>query len=193
MDGYDEAEILDRAKSGDRDAFEQLVRHHQRRIYVTALHLMGNHSDADDVAQETFLRAYRALSRFDGRSRLSSWLHRIAINTALNHLRGRQRRGGLAHRARAEPIVPESVARGASSPEQHREVGQRCSSVLRAFGELSVPLRTTLALAVLEEMPYRQIAEVLEIPEGTVSWRVKEARKKLRAALSAVESVIDED
>src|SRR5207244_5877002 len=78
---------LDRARKGDRAAFGRLVRLHQRRVYAAVLHIVGNHGDADDVTQETFVRAYRGLAGYDGRAEFSTWVYRIAINTALNFLR----------------------------------------------------------------------------------------------------------
>ena len=154
-------ELAQRAKDGDREAFAELVRKHQRRAYATAMHLMGQHSDADDVVQEALLRAYRGLPGFDGRAAFSTWLHRIVVNVALNHLRARRR-----------PTLP-------------LEAWQ----VLRALSELSPPLRVTLVLATVEDMPYREIAETLGVPEGTVAWRVNQARKVLRQRLKEMSEV----
>src|SRR3954464_15830318 len=98
----DEDPDLDRAKQGDREAFGRLVRRHQRRVYLAALHILGNHSDADDATQETFVRAYRGLAAFDGRAELATWLYRIAVNTALNALRSGKRGAALSARGGAE-------------------------------------------------------------------------------------------
>ncbi len=84
----EEADLLVRARKGDTSAFGALVRRYQRRVYATALHLTGNHSDADDVAQEAFVRAFRGLVSFDGRADFFTWLYRITVNTALNALLG---------------------------------------------------------------------------------------------------------
>ena len=92
----DEDPDLDRARQGDREAFGRLVRRHQRRVYAAALHILGNHSDADDVTQETFVRAYRGLATFDGRADFFTWLYRITVNTALNALRSDKRGAALA-------------------------------------------------------------------------------------------------
>src|SRR5262245_54623685 len=92
----DEADLLARARQGDATAFGALVRLHQRRVYAAALHVTGNHSDADDVTQEAFVRAYRGLGTFDGRSDFFTWLYRIAVNTALNRLRSTRRASALA-------------------------------------------------------------------------------------------------
>ena len=87
----DEDPDLGRAREGDREAFGRLVRRHQRRVYAAALHILGNHSDADDATQETFVKAFRGLPQFDGRADFFTWLYRITVNTALNTLRGGKR------------------------------------------------------------------------------------------------------
>src|SRR5215475_8016475 len=98
----DEGDDLDRARLGDREAFGRLVRRHQRRVYSAALHILGNHSDADDATQETFVRAFRGLPQFDGRADFFTWLYRITVNTALNALRSDKRSSGLNQRGGAE-------------------------------------------------------------------------------------------
>src|SRR5262252_5038448 len=113
----DEDPDLDRARAGDREAFGRLVRRHQRRVYAAALHILGNHSDADDVTQETFVRAYRGLAGFDGRADFFTWLYRIAVNTALNVLRGDKRGTALQQRGNIESDHlggrPEALGRSA--------------------------------------------------------------------------------
>ena len=181
----DEDPDLDRARQGDREAFGRLVRRHQRRVYAAALHILGNHSDADDATQEAFVRAYRGLATFDGRADFFTWLYRITVNTALNSLRGgkrgdalaaaRQRRGAARRRAAGG-----ARAAGAGSLPRRRSRPVEVARVLAAIAELSPSLRVTLVLATIEELPHKQIAEILEIPEGTVAWRVNEARRLLR-------------
>src|SRR6478672_1764100 len=98
----DEDPDLDRARNGDRDAFGRLMRRHQRRVYAATLHILGNHGDADDATQETFVRAFRGLPSFDGRADFFTWLYRIAINTALNAMRGDKRGAALSEKSGAE-------------------------------------------------------------------------------------------
>src|SRR6267143_1029753 len=116
----DEETDLDRARQGDREAFGRLVRRHQRRVYAAALHILGNHSDADDVVQETFVRAFRGLQGFDGRSDFFTWLYRITVNTALNALRGGKRGSALAQRGSVEAAHvggrPEALGQTAHDP-----------------------------------------------------------------------------
>jgi RNA polymerase sigma-70 factor (ECF subfamily) len=185
----DEDPDLDRARQGDRDAFGRLVRRHQRRVYAAALHILGNHSDADDATQETFVRAFRGLSTFDGRADFFTWLYRITVNTALNTLRGGKRGAALTQKSGAEAAHvggrPEALGQGATDPAKKIQQSAEVERVLAAVAELSPSLRVTLVLATIEELPHKQIAEILEIPEGTVAWRVNEARRLLRLRLQA--------
>ena len=190
----DEDPDLDRARSGDREAFGRLVRRHQRRVYAAALHILGNHSDADDATQETFVRAFRGLPQFDGRADFFTWLYRITVNTALNSLRGGKRGTALAQKGGTEAAHvggrPEALGASVPDPSQTAERTAEVTRVLAAIAELSPSLRVTLVLATIEDLPHKQIAEILEIPEGTVAWRVNEARRLLRIRLAAPEPAV---
>jgi RNA polymerase sigma-70 factor (ECF subfamily) len=189
----DEDPDLGRAREGDREAFGRLVRRHQRRVYAATLHILGNHSDADDATQEAFVRAFRGLSSFDGRADFFTWLYRIAVNTALNTLRGGKRGAALAQRGGAEAAHvggrPEALGQDGQDPSHKTQQTAEVQRVLGAISELSPTLRVTLVLATIEDLPHKQIAEILEIPEGTVAWRVNEARRLLRQRLGLVEPV----
>jgi len=175
-----DAELVHRARRGDHGAFEALVKKFQERVYRTAYHMTRNHGDADDVAQESFLRAYRGLAGFDERAEFGTWLHRIVINAALNTLRARRRRG------RTEPAeVAEALPARETDPAERTEAREEAEELLAALESLSPTLRDTLIMATLEDMPYKEIAQTLGIPEGTVAWRVNQARKTLRKRLAA--------
>jgi RNA polymerase sigma-70 factor, ECF subfamily len=193
----DDADVLTRAKRGDRGAFGALVRKYQRRVYATALHITGNHQDAADVAQDAFIRAYKGLARFDERSDLFTWLYRITVNTALNHLRSRKRVDNLARAGATEVAAeggrPEKLGDEGRTPREWLELHERYRRVLEEVGALSPSLRITLLLATVEGKAYREIAELLEIPEGTVAWRVNEARKQLKQRLAGERSDEDPD
>lgn len=190
-DSADEDPDLEKARQGDRDAFGRLVRRHQRRVYAAALHILGSHSDADDVTQEAFVRAYRGLASFDGRADFFTWLYRITVNTALNALRSGKRGAALSNRGLAESSHvggrPEALGQVGQSPAQRTLQASEVTRVMEAVAALSPPLRVTLVLATVEELPHKQIAEILEIPEGTVAWRVNEARRLLKLRLAAPE------
>ncbi|HTE55345.1 MAG TPA: sigma-70 family RNA polymerase sigma factor [Kofleriaceae bacterium] len=182
----DDAQLIASAVRGDRQAFADLVRKYQRRVFGIALHITGNRSDADDVAQDSFVKAYRHLADFDGRAELFTWLYRITVNSALNHLRGDKRADRLARAGEAAGAGARPERAGSDrvrTPHEWLEVSERLRRVLEEIAGLSPVLRVTLVLATVEQLPYKRIAEIMDVPEGTVAWRVNEARKQLRDRL----------
>ncbi len=179
-----EAELLEAAQGGDRRAFSRLVRVHQRRVYACAVQMLGDGGDADDAVQETFLRAWRAIARFDGRSQLSTWLYRVCVNVCLNHIRKRKRHDAADL---GDPKIPEPKAdptQGGSDPRRVLEVQQLQGQIASALDGLSESLRTTVIMVLVEGMPQKEAAAVLGCSEGTVAWRIHEARRRLRLALA---------
>lgn len=179
-----EAELLAAAQEGDKRAFGRLVRMHQRRVYACAAKMLGDGGDADDAVQETFVRAWRALARFDGRSQLSTWLYRVCVNVCLNHIRKRKRHDASDI---GDPRLPEPSAdptQGLNDPRRALEARQLQGRIAGALDGLSESLRTTVILVLVDGMPQKEAAEVLGCSEGTVAWRIHEARRRLRLALA---------
>jgi len=182
-DRKEEADLLARAQAGDQPAFGRLVRMHQRRVYACALQLLADSGEAEDAVQETFLRAYRAIAKFDGRSELSTWLYRICMNVSLNILRKRRR---AATTDIADPRIPEPVAdptQGETDPRRAVESAQLYGKLAQALDSLSPSLRSTVILVCIQGVPQKEAAETLGCPEGTIAWRIHEARNRLRALL----------
>jgi RNA polymerase sigma-70 factor, ECF subfamily len=177
-------ELVDAARQGDSEAFGALMRRHQRRIYRLAVHLLRDSAEAEDVTQETFVRAYGALDRFDGRSEAFTWIYRIAVNLSLNTIRARKsdRKGVSADDPRLEGALVETRA-GSASPQGASESRELGRALCEGMDSLSDTLRTTLILVGVDGLSHHQAGEVLGCPEGTVAWRVHEARKKLKAYL----------
>jgi RNA polymerase sigma-70 factor (ECF subfamily) len=179
--GDDLRPVIERARRGDREAFGLLVRKYQRRVFATALRMTGNHDDAHDVAQDAFVRAFRGMRSFDGRAEFFTWLYRIVINVALNHLRQTRRRRSVSLE---EVALPDALRKQAGDdPRRALELKRMMLEVGAALDDLSEGLRAALVLVIMEGMPYREAAEILECTEGTVAWRVHEARGKLRGRL----------
>lgn len=178
-------DLVDRARAGDSEAFGVLVRRHQKRIYRLALHLLRTGAEAEDVTQETFVRAYQALDRFDGRSEPYTWLYRICVNLSLNQLRSRkaQRISTPVDDARIESFLHEDRPSQGRDPSAAAQDRQLAIALAEGIDALSETLRTTLVLVCIEGMPHEEAAKVLGCPEGTVAWRVHEARRKLREHL----------
>ncbi|HEX2730736.1 MAG TPA: sigma-70 family RNA polymerase sigma factor [Polyangiaceae bacterium] len=181
----EDRELITNAKAGNMEAFGVLVRKHQRRIYRVALHLLRSHPEAEDVTQDTFVRAYAALSRFDGRSQPYTWFYRIAVNLSLNRIRSRKRRSALP--IDGDPSIANELgdAHPGRAPESATADRQLGVGLQQALDGLSETLRTTLILVVMDGLSHAETATILGCPEGTVAWRVHEARKKIRAHLQA--------
>lgn len=169
------------AQAGSDAAFEELVRRYRPRIYALALHLTGRASDADDVTQDAFLRAYKNLASFEGRSEFFTWLYRIALHRALNLRRDRGRR---PEADLDDPRVSAALEVDADGDPRHAlELRESYASLLDCFDRLSPLLRTTVVLVQLQGLSHKEAAVVLETTEGTVAWRVHEARRQLRLGL----------
>lgn len=176
------SELVRRAKAGDGRAFEELVRRYRQRIFALCLHVTGSQSDADDVTQEVFLRAYHSLDRFEGRSEFFTWLYRIALNRALNMRRDKRRRITLSI---DDPRLTFALlVDGGGDPRRELELRETYTMLLRSFDALSPILRTTVALTLLQGLSYKEAAVVLDSTEGTIAWRVHEARRKMRETMA---------
>ena len=155
-----------RARKGDAAAFEELVREHERKLFNLCFHTMGNAEDAADMAQETLLKAWRALERFDGRSGLGTWLYRIAVNTCLDELRRRKNRTAISIQGLSEKgWEPEDDSGDFVERSIQRE------EVRKALLALSEEYRAVLILRDILGFSYDEIAEILECPVGTVRSR----------------------
>lgn len=183
--GAESAELVARAKGGDQAAFGELVRKYRARVYALALHLTGNASDADDITQDAFLKAYHKLPEFEGRSEFFTWIYRITLHRALNAKRDRSRR-------RTVPIDdPRLVAAVAvdshGNPERAVQLRDEYRALLEAFDQLSPLLQTTVVLTALQGLSYKEAAVVLDTTEGTIAWRIHESRRKMQAVLQSLE------
>jgi RNA polymerase sigma-70 factor (ECF subfamily) len=176
--------LMDSAKAGDAEAFGKLVRRHQKRVFRLAVHLLRNPAEAEDVAQEAFVRAYGALDRFDGRSEPFTWLYRITVNLSLNAIRSRKtaRTGGNTDDPRLESALVDRRP-GFADPARQATDRQLAMALCDGVDSLSETLRTTLVLVTVDGLSHAEVAVVLGCPEGTVAWRIHEARRKLKEFL----------
>ncbi len=185
MVGASDRELVDRAKGGDGDAFGLLVRRHQKRIFRLAVHLTRNGPEAEDVTQETFVRAYQAIARFDGRSEPFTWLYRIAVNLSLNQIRSRKSRAktSIDDDPRILSLLAETRPSLGGDPAGARDQRKLAEALVQGIEGLSDTLRTTLVLVCIDGLSHEEASQVLGCPEGTIAWRIHEARRKLRAYL----------
>ncbi len=180
----DDREAVRRVQAGDTEAFEPLVEKYKRKVFRLAYQVLRDQEESLDVAQEAFVKAFRALPAFKGDSAFYTWLFRITMNVALDRKRQRAAR---AKSLGAEDVPPEEWERTAMStdpdPEDVASGAERRERIRKGLDSLSEHHRTIIILSDIEGLQYREIAEVLGIPMGTVMSRLHHARKRLREVL----------
>lgn len=170
-----DARLVEDARRGDQQAFGELVRRYERRVVRVIRRFVRDRDLADDLAQETFLRAYEKLDQFDPSRRFGPWLFRIGVNLTLDHLRKRKRRGRFAlfsEKTSGPPPDP-----GIADPRERRELNQEVRAVLERVPE---KYRTVLVLRDLENFSTSEIAAILDRKEATIRWRLAEARQRFK-------------
>lgn len=170
--------LVERAAGGDRRAFDTLVTRHRQAVYRLCWAATGNHADADDAAQETFVRLYRSLSSYDSGRPFGPWLRKIAWNCGLSV----RRNGKAGVAAVAVNHAPEAID-PAPGPEDSAVGNEEMRRVEGAMAALPAELRTVMVLRAVEGLSYAEIALVAGIPAGTVMSRLSRARKRLLTAL----------
>lgn len=184
MDGSDAADVA-RARSGDDGAFQALVERHSRAVFRLAYRMTGNEHDAEDVVQETFLKAWKRIGQFEDRAHFGSWLYRIAANCAFDSLRARGRRGRrLAEPDESEVDPLEAAPSADPSPERVAFGAQLQRRVGIALARLSEQERAAFVLRHFEQMTTQEIAGALGLPVGAAKHSVFRAVRKLRDALA---------
>jgi len=187
----EDRQALERARGGDVEAFGQLVSKYQDRIVNILYRFTRDYEDAVDLAQETFIRAFRGLEKFKGTSTFFTWLYRIALNQALSHTRSRKSRPPAREFSEAEEKrgIAEAASDPASNPvrtveqrELHRLIGD-------ALSRLDEPLREAIILRDIEGLSYEEISEILSVSLGAVKTRIHRARMRLRKELAGFNEV----
>jgi len=171
----DERRLITRSREGDREAFAELVRLHQRMIHSLAYRMSGSLADADDLAQETFIRAFHGLPSYRATAKFASWLYRIALNVCLRWRRAELRRGA---------INTEWLAAAGTSDSSNYRVDR----LQEALGQLAPKLRAAVILTAFEGRSHAEAADLLSCRETTVSWRLFAARRQLARLLTAPEN-----
>ncbi|MCI0542862.1 MAG: RNA polymerase sigma factor [Actinobacteria bacterium] len=175
----DETRLLNDARRGDQGAFEELVRIHQHDALRLAYLLVGDHAEAEDVTQEAFVKAYRAMSRFRSEAPFRPWLLAIVRNEASNRRRSRGRRLRLAERVAAEPLSGDA----APSPETVTIGRAEAQELLDAVGRLGEKYRMVIVCRYLLGLTESETATVLGVPDGTVKSRCSRGLERLRASM----------
>jgi len=176
-------QMVERALAGDPEAFGEIVRRWERRIFALAFGMLGREEDARDATQETFLAAFRNLRGFRGEAKVSSWLHRIAVNQCITRQRRAKVRSETALEDEAEKnaavfALPADVSPARAA--EHREVS---SAVRKAVGALPAELRQVIVMKEFEELTFQEISDALEVPLSTVKSRLYTALRQLQMRL----------
>ncbi|MCF3650555.1 RNA polymerase sigma factor [Synoicihabitans lomoniglobus] len=188
----DDATLVARFQRGDEDAFAQIVEAYRTRIHGYVRGMLRDSTDAEEVTQDTFVRAYRGLERFRGDSSLSTWLHRIATNLARNrywYFFRRRRQDTVSLDFVADPTndrpVMDSIACESPDPSQQSTNEEFMQSIRDCMDQIEPRYREALTLRVGKDLPYAEIAEITGVPVGTVKSRIARARRELRDLLVA--------
>ena len=176
----EDAQLIEQSVQGDSAAFGQLVRKYQDRLYNTIAHLVGCREQAEDVVQDAFVQAYVKLHTFQGNSAFYTWLYRIAFNTAISHKRRQKAEVSVEQAREQSGLEPMDTS---EAPEERLEREERVGLVHRALDALNEQHRAILVLREMEGCCYETIADILELPIGTVRSRLHRARLQLRDQL----------
>ena len=180
----EESELIDRSLAGDRSAFTELVRQNQDRLFASMMQVTGSPEEAEEVAQEAFIRAFIKLDTFQRNSQFFTWIYRIAFNSALTRRRKKSARVSLDQIREDNGL---EVAGDTEAVDESLLRDERISMVRRAIDTLTEEHRKILVLREMEDFAYEDIAEVLEISIGTVRSRLSRARRQLKIAIETME------
>ena len=178
-------QIVERAITGEPDAFGEIVRRWERRIYALSYGMLGREEDARDATQETFIAAFRNLRNFRGDAKVSSWLHRIAINQCITKQRRAKVRGETSLDEEIETSGDVFAGPAHDSPAFVVEDDERTTLVRRAVNTLPPELRQVVVMKEFEELTFQEIAVALDMPLSTVKSRLYTAMKQLRSRLQS--------
>ncbi|OGW28740.1 MAG: hypothetical protein A2X59_11870 [Nitrospirae bacterium GWC2_42_7] len=182
MQKQEDLDFIARFKSGDKSVFEELVQRYQDRIYNLCRHMLGSASDAEDAAQDTFIKAYQNLKKFRPEASFYTWLYRIAVNTCLDYKKKPFFESLFKSSTEGEEYISEPVS-DQPSPEKLFKSKQLGFALSKSLGKLSLKLRTVIILKEIEGLSYEEISEVLDVSVGTVKSRISRARDELRILL----------
>ncbi|MBC7185770.1 MAG: sigma-70 family RNA polymerase sigma factor [Calditrichaeota bacterium] len=183
----DDAALVEQFRKGDVGAFEELVRRYQDKVMATCVRMLGNHADAEDAAQEVFVKVYDALPRFDPRAKFSTWLYRISMNHCLNVLRARKVRRFFSLQ-RTEPeadgYLPPAQRDPGPGPDGAVEQEERGRALWKAIDSLPESQKVATVLARFGNLSYAEIAEVMETTVSAVESILHRAKRRLYRELS---------
>jgi RNA polymerase sigma factor (sigma-70 family) len=180
--------IVQRVQGGDVAAFDHLILKYRERVYAMIYNMTSNREDAADLAQDTFIKAFQSINRFHGQSSFFTWLYRIALNSALSHIRKTKLRSFFSFdRVHDDPGVSEIINQLTDKKDVEREVfvGELQEKLNEAMQKLSIPHRTVVTLFEIDGISHEEIAEIMDCSVGTVRSRLHYAKQLLQAELQS--------
>ncbi|MCL5096330.1 MAG: sigma-70 family RNA polymerase sigma factor [Candidatus Omnitrophica bacterium] len=182
----DDEQLVSRSQRGDLTAYDELVRRYQERIYATVYHMTSNHEDANDLAQESFIKAFRALKSFKGDSSFFTWVYRIAVNKTINFLKQRKNRTYLSLNdvdvnAEHDPDLVALISD--KTPRRDLNLAELQEKLNMAMQKLSIDHRTVVTLHDIQGLSHEEISKIMDCNVGTVRSRLFYARQQLQAYL----------
>jgi RNA polymerase sigma-70 factor (ECF subfamily) len=183
----DEMELVKRARDGDLESYDELVKRYQERIYATVYHMTSNHEDANDLAQEAFIKAFHALKSFKGGSSFYTWVYRIAVNKTINFLKQRKNKAQMSlddldFNAEHDPDLVALISD--KTPRREVNLAELQEKLNGAMQKLSEPHRLVVTLHDVQGLSHEEIAKIMDCNIGTVRSRLFYARQQLQAYLS---------
>lgn len=183
----EEQELVDRARKGDLNAYDELVRRYRERIYATVYHMTSNHEDANDLAQEAFIKGFQALKSFKGGSSFYTWVYRIAVNKTINFLKQRKNRSQMSlndldFNAEHDPDFVALVSD--KTPRREASLTELQEKLNEAMQKLSEPHRLVVTLHDVQGLSHEEIAKIMDCNIGTVRSRLFYARQQLQGYLT---------
>jgi len=182
-----ETELVGRARRGDLEAYDELIRRYQERIYATIYHMTSNHEDANDLAQEAFIKAFQALKSFKGGSSFYTWVYRIAVNKTINFLKQRKNKAQMSlddidFNAEHDPDLVALISE--KTPRREINLAELQEKLNTAMQKLSEPHRLVVTLHDVQGLSHEEVAKIMDCNIGTVRSRLFYARQQMQAYLS---------
>jgi RNA polymerase sigma-70 factor (ECF subfamily) len=176
--------LVKECQAGDKSAYDKLVQRYKRQIYQLAFQLSGSHYHAHEISQETFIQLYHSIKKFKGKSKFSTWLHRLTINFSINYLKKESR---YEHTHLEEEIIADNdrspIQRLVNNPVDEVEANELAQNIIKAMESLPLKEKIVLVLRNQQGLSYKEIAKTINCPIGTVMSRLNGARRRLRDQL----------
>ncbi|WP_010252495.1 RNA polymerase sigma factor [Acetivibrio cellulolyticus] len=190
-----ERNLVEKSKSGDVEAFEQLIESCQKKVFNIAYRMIGNYDDANELAQEVFIKAFRSIKKFKGDSLFSTWIYKVTANVCLDEIRRRKKKMVVSLDEEIEYSdgeVKRQIADNAPTPDIAAETNEVKNAVNKSIQELPEDYKSIIILRDIQGFSYEEISKIFNCPEGTVKSRINRARQALKKILQGKKELLNE-